>query len=311
MTKLYSLLAMAIILCLAIFASCNSNNKEQNAKKVVLDTVSLSSKSFALAYQDGQKIVATSIDTMKQISFGGATDPSISPDGNKLAYTVTDSAGERSIWIADLENKSQLQVHADSKNYYGAVWSADGVHIAFSVLNEKNIWKIGLVKNDNTGFIMLDGHSETYVNSPTWKSKNEIVAHDLNNLYTFNLNGEIINTTPLKNLIGAAYHIAGDNIFFYANQGKTIIFSAYFGPGVPELHGKANAVFAMDLLSKDVQRISPNGMNVSNLFVTADDRIFFSGAEKPFTESKIYFSDLNGHTKTIVDKGTNPTGALK
>ncbi|RZK17482.1 MAG: hypothetical protein EOO86_12490 [Pedobacter sp.] len=311
MTKLYSRLALAIISCLAIFASCTSNSNDQTKSTAMLDTVSLSGKNFALAYQDGQKIVATSIDTMKQISFGGATDPSISPDGNKLAYTVSDSTGNRSIWVADLENKSQLQLHADSKNYYGAVWSADGTNIAFSVLNDKNIWKIGLVKHDNTGLIILDSQSNINVSSPTWKSENEIVAHDLNNLYTFNRSGKITDTKRLKDLIGTNYNIASDNSFFYADKGDKIIFSAYSGNAMPELHGKANVVFSMDVSSKGVKQISPVGMNVSNLFVTADDRIFFSGAEKPFTQSKIYVSDLSGNIKTVVDKGTNPTGALK
>ena len=311
MTKLYSRLALAIISCLAIFASCTSNSNDQTKSTAMLDTVSLSGKNFALAYQDGQKIVATSIDTMKQISFGGATDPSISPDGNKLAYTVSDSAGNRSIWIADLENKSQLQLHADSKNYYGATWSANGINVAFSVLNEKNIWKIGLIKSDNTGLITLDHKSNINVSSPTWKSENEIVAHDLNNLYTFNLSGKIINTKPLKDLIGTNYTIASDNSFFYADNGSRIIFSAYSGNAIPELHGKANAVFSMDVLSKGIKQISPVGMNLSSLFVTADDRIFFSAAEKPFMQSKIYVSDLSGNIKTVVDKGTNPTGALK
>lgn len=311
MTKLYSRLALAIISCLAIFASCTSNSNDQTKSTAMLDTVSLSGKNFALAYQDGQKIVATSIDTMKQISFGGATDPSISPDGNKLAYTVSDSTGNRSIWVADLENKSQLQLHADSKNYYGAVWSTDGTNIAFSVLNDKNIWKIGLVKNDNTGLIILDSQSNINVSSPTWKSENEIVAHDLNNLYTLNRSGKITDTKRLKDLIGTKYNIASDNSFFYADKGDKIIFSAYSGNAMPELHGKANVVFSMDVSSKGVKQISPAGMNVSNLFVTADDRIFFSGAEKPFTQSKIYVSDLSGNIKTVVDKGTNPTGALK
>ncbi|MET0571635.1 MAG: hypothetical protein ABWZ79_09425 [Pedobacter agri] len=311
MTKLYSRFVLAIVSCLAMFASCTSNSNDQSKSTAILDTVSLSGKNFALAYQDGQKIVATSIDTMKQISFGGATDPSISPDGNKLAYTVSDSAGNRSVWIADLENKSQLQLHADSKNYYGAVWSEDGIHIVFSVLNEKSIWKVGLIKNDNTSFLILDGQSNINVSSPTWKSANEIVAHDLKNLYTFNTSGKIIDTKPLKDLIGTNYNIASDNRFFYADKGNKIIFSAYSGNAIPELHGKANAVFSMDVASKAIKQISSPEMNVSNLFVAADDRIFFSAAEKPFTQSRIYVSDLKGDIKTIVDKGTDPTAALK
>ena len=37
--------------------------------------------------------------------------------------------------------KAQLQVNGN--NYYGAVWSADGNNIAFSVFNNKSVWKIG------------------------------------------------------------------------------------------------------------------------------------------------------------------------
>jgi hypothetical protein len=86
---------------LALLIACNSNKTPENKSVATLDTAFLSNKEFSLAYQDGNKIVVTSIDTMKQISFGGATDPAISPDGRKLAYTVSDSAGHRGIWVAD------------------------------------------------------------------------------------------------------------------------------------------------------------------------------------------------------------------
>src|SRR6218665_2443294 len=124
MTKFNILLATLFISCLALLSACKSNGGSEEQSKAMLDTVSLSGKNFALAYQDGSKIVATSIDTMKQISFGGATDPAISPDGNKLAYTVNDTAGHRTIWVADMENKSQLQLKVNNDNYYQAVWSA-------------------------------------------------------------------------------------------------------------------------------------------------------------------------------------------
>lgn len=311
MHKFNTRLATVFIPCLALMTACNPSGNNQAKSTAVLDTVSLSSKSFALAYQDGNKIVATSIDTMKQISFGGAEDPAISPDGNKLAYTVTDSTSNRSIWVADLENKSQLQLQANGKNYYGAVWSPDGNTIAFSVLNDKSIWKVGLIKADNTGLVVLDDKSNIAVSSPTWKSANEIVAHDLTNLFTFDLTGKITGTKPLAGLIGANYNIASDNSFFYSNDGKTLVFSAYAGESVAVLKGQVNSVFVMDLVSKVVKRISPEGMYVSHLFVSADDRIFYSGEEKPYTQSKIYISDLDGNIKTIVDKGKNPTVASK
>jgi TolB protein len=311
MIKFNLRLAMVLVPCLALFSACNSGNTDQQKSTAVLDTVSLSSKSFALAYQDGSKIVATSIDTMKQISFGGATDPAISPDGNKLAYTVSDSIGNRSIWVADMENKSQLQLQVNSKNYYHAAWSPSGKMIAFNLFSDKSIWKVAVIKADNTGLLVLDGKLTTSLFSPTWKSETEVIAHDLKSIYTFDTAGKLIDAKAIAELLGADYHISSHNSFFYTSDRNKLIFNAGFGPPVGELKNQADGVFVLDFNTKKVTRISPEGMDVPYVFLTADDRIFFSGAEKPFTQSKIYVSDLGGNIKTVVNKGTNPTGTLK
>jgi Tol biopolymer transport system component len=311
MMKFNKPFALACIAISVVLTACNSNKSEENANKAVLDTVSLSNKNFALAYQDGDKIVATSIDTMKQISFGGATDPAISPDGNKLAYTLSDSVGNRSIWIADMENKSQGKLQVNSNNYYQAMWSADGSAIAFNIFNKKNLWKIGVIKADNSGYVLLDSASKINVYAPTWKNGKEIIAQDLNNLYTFDLSGKLIDTKSIASLIGKDFSIASSNRFFYTKDGEKLIFNAGNTDVLGGLTGPSEAVYVLDFASKKVTRISPKGVNVPYVFVTADDRVFYSGAEKPFTKSKIYVADLNGSIKTVVDKGTNPTGALK
>ena len=309
--KFHKPFALVYIAILVVFTACNSNKSDDNTNKAVLDTVSLSNKNFALAYQDGDKIVATSIDTMKQISFGGATDPAISPDGNKLAYTLSDSVGHRSIWVADMENKSQGKLQVNNNNYYQAMWSADGNAIAFNIFNSKNLWKIGVIKTDNSGYVMLDSASKINVYSPTWKNEKEIIGQDLNNLYTFDLSGKLIDTKPIAGLIGKDFSIASSNRFFYTKDGQKLIFNAGNNDVLDGLTGPGEAVYLLDLATKKVTRISPKGINVPYGFVTADDRIFYSGAEKPFTQHKIYVSDLDGKIKTVVDKGTHPTGALK
>lgn len=311
MTKISSRLVSVLIPCVALITSCSNVKSNDDGTKAVLDTVSLSNKNFALAYQDGDKIVATSIDTMKQISFGGAADPAISPDGNKLAYTLSDSAGNRSLWVADMENKNQGKLQVNSNNYYGAVWSADGSNIAFSVRYKDNIWKVGVIKADNSGYVVLDSTSKIDVSAPAWKNEKEIIAHDLENLYTFDLSGKLVDTKPIKALIGNEYNISSSNNFFYTKDGKKLIFNAAGGQVLPELHEMADAVYILDLASKKVIPLSPKGMHAPFLFVTADDRIFYSGEVKPYTQSKIYVADLNGNIKTVVDKGSNPTGALK
>ena len=303
--------AAVTIFCIAIFASCNSNKNEESKSTAMLDSISLSSKNFALAYQDGEKIVATSIDTMKQISFGGAMDPAISPDGNKLAYTVNNTTGNRTIWVADLENKSQLQLHVNSSNYYQAMWSPNGNAIAFNIFNSKNLWKVGVIKADNTGYLILDSASAINVYSPTWKNEKELVAHDLKNLYTFNVDGKLVESRVIADLIGKDFMIASSNHFFYSEDGTKLIFNAGNSDAPDGLTGPSEAAYILNIASKKIERLSPKGVNVPYIFVTADDRIFYSGSEKPYTQSKIYVSDLKGNIKTIVDKGSNPTGALK
>jgi len=311
MTKISSKIISILIPCAALIVSCSQNKSGEESTKAVLDTVSLSNKNFALAYQDGRRIVATSIDTMKQISFGGATDPAISPDGNKLAYTINDTAGRRTIWIADMENKSQLLLQVNSSNYYQAVWSPGGKAVAFNVFKGKNLWKIGVIKADNTGYVVLDSASKVNVYSPTWKNEKEIIGQDLVHIYTFDISGKLTDTKSIASLIGKEFIIASTNRFFYTKDGRKLIFNAGNTDVLDGLIGPGEAVYVLDLASKKVDRISPKGMNVPYVFVTADERIFYSGSEKPYTQNKIYVSDLSGNSKLIVDKGMNPTGALK
>ncbi|GGI26648.1 TolB family protein [Pedobacter mendelii] len=311
MTKFNIKTASIMVFACGLITACGNEHPSDNSNKAILDTVSLSNKNFALAYQDGNKIVATSIDTMKQISFGWATDPAISPDGNKLAYTVNDTAGHRTIWVADMENKSQLQLQVNSGNYYQAVWSPSGSAIAFNIFNSNKIWKFGVIKTDNTGYVMLDSASKINVYAPTWKNEKELIGHDLFNLYTFDITGKLIDTKPIASLIGKDFTIASSNRFFYTKNGQKLIFNAGNDDTLDGITGSSEAVYSLDLSNKKVERLTPKGMQVSYIFVTADDRVFYSGTEKPFTQSKIYVSDLKGNAKLVVDRGTNPTGTLK
>ncbi|WP_407426805.1 TolB family protein [Arcticibacter sp.] len=296
---------------LSLLIACNNNKTNENNSTDSLTTASLSSKEFALAYRDGDNIVVTSIDTMKQVSFGGATDPAISPDGKKLAYTISDSAGHRSIWVADLEHKTQAQLPVDNDNYYQAMWSPGGNKIAFSIFDKENRWKVGVMNTDHSGYQILDSKSPIDVYSPTWKNEQELVGHDLTNLYTLDLSGKVIDTQPLADLIGKELSLSSSNRFFYTKDGKKLIFNAGNPDVVKNGAGPNEAVYVLDLMSKETSRISPEGFNVPSLYVTADDQIFYSASKTSDSIFKIYTADLGGTIRLIVEKGMSPTGALK
>ncbi|MET4142900.1 hypothetical protein [Pedobacter sp. UYP1] len=286
-----------------LVVACHSNS---NSNKV--ETPKVIANKYSLAYQLEGKIVAANADTSKQISFGGATDPAVSPDGNMLAYTVSDSLGNRSIWVANMVSKSQVQLNVKSKNYYRAVWSPSGDRIAFSIFNKKSLWKVGIIKTDNSGYVMLDSVSKLSVYAPTWRNENQIIAQDLQKLYTFDLTGKVVGSVSISDLIGKGFSVASNHNFFYSKDGKKLIFNAGNSDVLPGLNGPGEAVYVLDLASKQVKRISPVGVSVPSLFVTANDKIIYSGMEKPFVVSKIYATDLSGSDiKVVVDKGNNPT----
>lgn len=304
------LLKLSIPFLSLLIACSNSKTNENNSTKSQ-NTTSLSSKEFVLAYRHGEKIVVTSLDTMKQVSFSGATDPAISPDGTKLAYTISDSAGRRSIWVADLEHKTQAQLPVDNDNYYQAMWSPGGSKIAFSIFDKESRWKIGVINTDHSGYQMLGSTSPTDLYSPTWKNEQELVGHDLTNLYTLNLSGEIINTQALTNLIGKELSLSSSNRFFYTKDAKKLVFNAGNTDVVSNPVGPNEAVYVVDLATKKISRISPEGFNASSVYVTADDQIFYSASKTSDSDFKVYTADLSGNIKLIVEQGMSPTGASR
>lgn len=298
-----------IIPFLSLLIACNNNTTENQG--TTQGAASPANRKFSLAYRNGDEIVVTSIDTMKQISFNGATDPAISPDGTKLAYTISDSAGHRSIWVADLERKEQAQLPVANDNFYQAMWSPSGDKIAFSIFNKDNRWKAGVMNTDHSGYRMLDSTSVIDLYSPTWKNENELIGHDLINLYTLDLSGKVTHSQPLESLIGKDLSLSSSSRFFYTKDGKNLIFNAGNMDIVENPVGPNEAVYVLDLASKKISRISPEGFNAPYVYVTADDEIFYSASRTTDSNFKIYAGDLKGNVKVVVEKGMSPTGALK
>src|SRR3989442_1072207 len=66
---------------------------------------------------------------------GQASDAGISPDGKYVAHVKSD-AGQRSLWLRQVETTSDTQIVPPSQqNYYGITFSKDGAYI-YSVLGE-------------------------------------------------------------------------------------------------------------------------------------------------------------------------------
>ena len=72
---------------------------------------------------------------------GYEADPSLSPDGRRIAYTAEEN-GFNEIYVRPLGEGKPIQVTADGGQNVGAVWSPDGERIAYHSLAKGGIWVV-------------------------------------------------------------------------------------------------------------------------------------------------------------------------
>ena len=70
---------------------------------------------------------------------GYEADPSLSPDGRRLAYTAEEN-GFNEIYVRPLGEGKRIQVTADGGQNVGAVWSPDGEQLAYHSQARGGIW---------------------------------------------------------------------------------------------------------------------------------------------------------------------------
>jgi len=266
------------------------------------------SKSYDYCYVNKKGICVYSLmDKKEYLVVKKGTDPCISPDGTKVAYTSMLNGIDRVINVIDLNTKKITKLNTNSINCYGAMWSPDGKYIAYNVFNlEKSRWYIAIIDAANTSFKILTEQLEQCY-APTWSADSQaVVIQNIDNVHIFDLSGNINNTYKVSDITKTLGPSSSDRFVLTPDRKKIVFSTEVDEPGYEE--GPPTAVYAYDIASRSTVRLSPKGYYGRGVIIK-NNKVLFSGGKVTSTIENTYTVDLDGKNLKVLFPNANTISA--
>jgi len=251
-------------------------------------------KVFDYAYVNGKGLYAAAYGKEPTRIFINGTDPRLSPDGRKIAYTDIGGKGhERRIGVFDLEAGKVTILDTACHNCYGPVWSPDGNYLVYNAFTVKN-WGIRYVDKDNQHVVELATSTDSLLgfSAPTWSSDGKkIVVQNTSAVYIYSVGGRVLQSVPLEQMDSSLAFSSSTTFVLNKNEDKLVYWA-----GVPSdvKSGEPHtAVFVHDLGAGKSVRISPKGYECWQPILRGDT-VYCNGKKGAGGKSNVYRMDLNG-----------------
>jgi dipeptidyl aminopeptidase/acylaminoacyl peptidase len=252
---------------------------------------------------EGLKRVPAVEDLMALKSVGAAR---ISPDGRRVAYTVTEADFEQDayitqIWLIDIASGRAFQLTRGKKSSNGPSWSPDGSWIAFTSSRADDKSQVFVISPDGGEAVQMT-KSETGVNGFDWSPDGKSVAftagdpvsdeakarkdrygdfdvvrreYTHSHLYTLDVAEALRSPQPGKRRTsGKDFTIGG---FDWSPDGAKIAFSATINPDL--INGGTSDIYVLELEGDKVGKIVDQpGPDSSPLWSPDGRSILFSSA---------------------------------
>ena len=241
-------------------------------------------------------------------------DPSLSPDGTKIAYTKSDDAGNRRIAIYDLSTgKSSLVKGIKGQNEFGAIWSHDGKTLLFNHFIETD-WSLASVNASGGGFqIVIDKGVRQVAGFANIPGTSDWLCHDLESFYLAKIDGsgaaKLTDLPKSKAIEGLSMptHLS------VSPDGKNALLEQLVdAEAKPEDEGPPSAVFQIEIATGKITRVTPKGLYADgpSWLPSGKEFLFGSFDSKTQTES-IYRMAIEPGSKPVLvlKKARNPSVA--
>ena len=253
--------------------------------------------------EEAVKRAPTVEDLLALKSVGAAR---ISPDGRRVAYTVTETDLEQDayvsqIWLVDAASGQAIQLTRGKKSSGGPAWSPDGAWIAFTSSRADDKSQIFVISPDGGEAVQLT-KCETGVGGFDWSPDGRAIAftasdpapdeakarkdrygdfdvvrreYTHSHLYTLDVAEALRSPQPgRRRTAGKDLTVGG---FDWSPDGAKIAFSATVDPDL--IHGGTSDIYILDLADDKVRRIVDQAGPDSSPLWSPDGRtILFSSA---------------------------------
>jgi Tol biopolymer transport system component len=265
------------------------------------------------AYEQDNNIFYHVINTDKIFKIENASNPSLAPDGSKLAYRKYLSSKPGCPSVIDIFYFRANTTHTlNTKTVcnHSPKWSPDGSQLAFvSIINNK--FSISLF--DSTKFIRAIYPS---VNSDladfNWLCDNiSFSINDLDSIWQIDTSGSVKKSFDIKKITKGSWIETPTNLFFTENN-NFIYFDAYNDTGTTRrFPGLPGAIYQYSFENDSLTRLTSNQFQSRGDFILCGQVIFVSA----FTNSKkngfSIFKIEKGQAKEIIKNASNITVSTK
>jgi TolB protein len=267
-----------------------------------------------LVFDRDSNIWTANLDGSKPRKLIRGADPCISPDGRKVAFTISPTGGKevvRQIAVLELSTGStKVFQETPSNNCFGPVWSPDGSQILFEIFVE-NHWRLGLLNGDGSGFRFFelpfrDSGWWSIIWAPDGKS---IFCQDLEKICRFDLSGQLLVSWEIGKIIPNG-DLDSSKRLSLSDDGQRLLIDVNMDQedSPKDWAGPPPAIWLFDIPSGKATRLTPKMSYASDPCWLNQSEYLLVNATKNEKTSSIYQTSIGGGTpRRLMKNAANPS----
>jgi TolB protein len=267
-----------------------------------------------IAFARDSSLWITNLDGTKTRKLVKGDNPCLSPDGTKVAFTMSPRGGNEIVrYIAVVQvatGATQIFKAIPSDNCFGPVWSPDGSQIVFEIFVQ-NHWRLGLVNADGSGFQFFQTPARDQGwSSPCWAPDSKsIFCQDLEKICRFGLDGETMASWEIAKIIPKG-DMDSSKRLSVCQDGKRMLIDINMDEedSLKDWEGPPPAIWLFDMPSGKATRLTPKKSYASDSCWLSDSEFLLVDADQGGKTSSIYRSSINGgKSRLLIKDAVNPS----